>query len=101
MPNNVRIRGQELDISFDDGDLHIIRARTPVLTGLLVSRFVVDGEGRIVNDTPYGDIQERGNSKYEARFMVAKSIPEIGDRLVQRVLDKLDKIRLLNLKRIS
>ena len=93
---NKKIMGQYIDIDFDELDITTIRVRTPVVTGMLVGNFRLEN-GSIVNETLYGDYVERGTSKMAPRFMVARSIPSIANRLIQKFMKQLDKAKLLDL----
>ena len=91
-----KVRGQNIDIGLDSIDVIAIQVRTPVRTGNLRDNFNLD-QGRAVNSTYYGDWVERGTSRFHGRFMTARAIPEIAERLVKKVGRQLDEVKLLDL----
>jgi hypothetical protein len=90
-PRADRFLGEKINLDFDDLDITTIRVRTPVVTGFLQRNFVLEN-GHIVNETLYGDYVERGTSKMAPRFMVARSIPFIANRLARRVGEQLMRV---------
>ncbi len=107
MPRIRKIRGQDIDISLNKGDIDKIIPRTPEKTGKLKGGFTIDNSGRIVNPVFYGDWQERGfihhvsGKRIPGKFMVFDSIPEIAERFEKRVADQLDAVQLLDLPKIK
>ena len=97
MPRIRKFRGQDIDIALEQVDVVCIQDKTPVVTGDLKKGFKLDSAGRIVNEVYYGDYVERGTTKMGPRFMVARAIPEIADRMIRKVGKQLDEIKLLDL----
>ena len=97
MPRIRKFRGQDIDIALESVDIVSIRIRTPKVTGNLQDGFYIDSKGRAVNEVYYGDYVERGTTLMAPRFMVARAIPEIADRMIRKVGKQLDEIKLLDL----
>ncbi len=91
-----KFMGQFINLDFDELDITTIRVRTPVTTGMLRDSFWLEN-GVIVNETLYGDYVESGTSKMMPRFMVLRSIPSIANRLLLRVVDQFERLKLLDL----
>lgn len=92
-----KFRGQDIDISLEMVDVFTIQAITPVDTGELRDGFFVDRDGTIKNFTFYGDWVEKGTSKMRGRWMVARSIPQIGQRMARKVGDQIDRAKIFDL----
>lgn len=100
MPETKTIRGERIDISLKPEDVVTITqpGRTPVKTGNLRDRFVIE-DGEVRNDAFYAEWIERGTTRIRAHLMVEISIPEIADRFVRRVGQQLIDADLLDLPR--
>lgn len=95
MAKFVKIQGQNIDIGLTQEDIDkSIAPRTPVDTGFLVEHFVLE-DGAINNPTPYGEIVELTHKTKD--HMVARSIPEIADKLQKRFTEQLDNIQIFDL----
>ena len=67
----------------------IVKARTPVDTGLLQSSwFYRTGAKKIFNEVRYGIFVEWGTYKMAPRSMARKSLPEIGARYEQELSEQ-------------
>lgn len=96
----VKIGKATIDIAFNKGDIDIIKAKTPVVTGKLKRGFKLDSSGNIVNDVDYATYVEfghhtRSGSWVPAQGMIMKSTGEIGKRVLERVRKQLKGQKVL------
>ena len=83
-----------IDVGANIVDVDLIRAKTPVKTGRLREGFRLD-DGDIVNEVEYVNVVEYGTATRPGVYMIARSIPEIADRIMKRVNDQLRGKKLL------
>jgi len=85
-----------VDASFQAGDVSIIQVKTPVKTGNLRQGFDIDINGDISNDVEYADEIEFGTTTRPGRFMVQQSLQEIGERLIDRIVEQISNKMILD-----
>lgn len=86
-----------VDVALDAIDIDIIRGKTPVKTGALRDHFTLDPDGNIINPLDYADDVELGTVHMPGRFMVTQSVPEIGERLAERIAEQMDRNDIIKL----
>lgn len=107
----VRIGHIYVDIGLTQTEVDIIKAKTPVRTGVLRDGFKLQIDGSIINRVKYGIFVELGTGEYyegelgpplrpgwprgfPGRYMVTRSMDEMADSVLARVLkdDELRKV---------
>lgn len=79
-----------VNLTFDAIDVDIVQSDTPVVTGNLRDHFQVEfGTGDIINPVEYADEVEFGTVDRPGRFMATQNLPELGERMVERIEKQL------------
>lgn len=86
-----------IEVALDAIDVSVIRAKTPVRTGNLRDGFDIDLDGNITNLVDYADEVEYGTVNRPGAFMVERSLPEIEERLVERIAEQIDRPGIIKL----
>jgi hypothetical protein len=110
----VKIGHLTVDIGLFQKEAEIIKGKTPVRTGTLRDGFQAQGDGTILNLIPYGIFVELGTGAYykgelgpplrpgwprgfPGRYMVERSLDEMADSILDRVLKDRELRNLLEL----
>jgi len=92
----VRLGDKIIDIELDIIDVDTIKLKTPVKTGKLRDGWRVD-DGDIVNEVDYADKVENGTVETPGHFMAERSVPQMEDRMQDKVQRQLDEPGVLEL----
>jgi hypothetical protein len=84
-----------IEVLADASDCKVIQDKTPVVTGNLRRGFVPNAEGNIDNAVPYCDYVELGTSRFPGRYMITQSLGELGRRMTNKVIDKMQNIKII------
>ena len=92
---DLKLGNATVDASFKQSDVRIIQDKTPVVTGNLQRSFYVDEDGNISSLVDYAATVELGTATRPGHFMVLRSAQEIGEALVDRIVDQLSNEKLI------
>lgn len=91
----VKIGNTQVDLEFKEEDLQPIRMRTPIRTGLLRRSWQIQDRDSIVNTAPYSVHVEFGVLGRPGLFIFERSLPEIVDKITQRLVRDIDSRQLV------
>lgn len=109
--NIVKIGDQNVDIGLTESDAEIIKAKTPVRTGECRDGFIAE-DGEITNAVKHSIFVELGTGPFykgelgpgsgqpwgfPGRYMVQRSMQQIADAIIDRVLSILDIRKMLKI----
>lgn len=92
----IRIGNKNIRIRFDQQDVNTIKDKTPVDTGRLRDGWELNDD-EIINEVEYAGYVEYGTIHMPGAFMVERSIPEIQERLAERIANDLNQPGLITL----
>ncbi len=110
--NIIKIGEQFVDIGLIQADAEIIKKKTPVRTGECQAGFIATDDGEIINEVGHSIYVELGTGPYykgelgpgsgqpwgfPGRYMVQRSMQEIADKIIGRVLQDMDVRKMLKI----